>query len=110
MQLSNILQLLHDGMNIGSTEKDSEAAYTSAIFYGTIAAGRIIAVPLSVYLDTTTMIRLQLSISSIGAILFASTASINYVATCFASAVFGLGLSSIFPLMMVLPHDFNMIM
>ena len=54
----------------GITDDESRAAYLTAVFYGSLAVGRIVSVPVSIFLSSTSMIRIQLMVSLLGGVLF----------------------------------------
>lgn len=94
----------------GITADKSQAAYLTAVFYGSLAAGRIVSVPLSIYLSSTTMIRIQLLISLVGGLAFFFVGDVSYELAYVSCSVFGAGLSALFPLMLVLPMEYGMVM
>lgn len=93
-------------LSTGIATNESNAAYLTGLFFGGLALGRIVSVPISLYLSTTTMIRIELLISFVGSVLFAN--SNNYVAACWSSAIFGFGLGSIFPMMLIVANDYSL--
>jgi MFS transporter, FHS family, Na+ dependent glucose transporter 1 len=94
-------------LQIGDSSSESEAAFLSAVFWASLAGGRIVAIPTALYLTTTTMLRLQLSLTVVGVLLGLFLAPISYGYACVASAVFGFALSSIFPLAMTIVGEYG---
>lgn len=94
----------------GITHDESRAAYLTAVFYGSLAVGRIISVPVSIYLSSTSMIRIQLLVSLLGGVSFFLFGRMSYALAYFSCSVFGAGLSGLFPLMLVLPMDYGLTM
>ena len=94
----------------GITDDESRAAYLTAVFYGSLAVGRIVSVPVSIFLSSTSMIRIQLMVSLLGGVLFFFFGQMSYVLAYVSCSIFGAGLSGLFPLMLVLPMDYGLIM
>lgn len=92
------------------TNDQSKAAYLTAIFYGSLAVGRIVSVPVSICLSSTAMTRIQLLVSLVGSIMIFCFAETSYSLACISCSVFGAGLSGLFPLMLVLPIDYGLSM
>lgn len=92
------------------TDDEARAAYLTAVFYGSLAVGRIASVPISLYLSSTSMIRVQLLVSLIGSLAFFFVGSRSYLLAYISCSIFGAGLSALFPLMLVLPIDYGLIM
>lgn len=84
-----------------------DAAFCAAIFWAALTVGRVLAIPMAVYISTTGMMRMQLLLSTLGAILTLTIAKETFALACVASAVLGYALSSIFPLAMTLVLDYN---
>ena len=94
-------------LKTGVAKTESKAAYLTAVFYGSLAAGRIISVPVSIFFSSTSMIRGQLLISLVGGIVFFFFGSLAYTSIYLSCAILGAGLSGLFPLMLVLPVDYG---
>ena len=94
----------------GVTASQSEAAFVASIFWAALTVGRVVAIPQALFISTTGMIRLQLTLSVLGAILTCTINQQSYPALCIASAVFGYALSSIFPLAMTMAMDYSLCM
>jgi hypothetical protein len=94
----------------GVTADESQAAYLTAVFYGALAFGRIASVPLSLYLTASAMIRAQLLVSVIGSFSFFFLGTRSYLWAYVSCSILGAGLSALFPLMLVLPIDYGIIM
>ena len=92
------------------TDSLEAAAFTAAVFWAALAFGRVVAIPLAVYFSTTGMLRTQLALSVVGAVLAVTVAHKTYALVCVASAVNGYALSSIFPLAMTLVSDYGRVM
>ena len=97
-------------MTNGVTADRSKAAFLSSIFWAALAIGRIVAIPLAVFVTTTNMLRFQLLLSTIASILVLTIITESYMHACIASAALGYGLSSIFPLVMTLGQDYGVTM
>ena len=80
------------------------------MFWAALSLGRLVAIPLAVYLSTTTMMRIQLSLSVIGVGLFAGAAHKSYSLAVGSAVVFGYALSSLFPLGMTIVGDYGFTM
>lgn len=89
------------------TDSKSHAAFSAAIFWAFLTAGRLAAILLAVYFTPTLMMRVQLAISLVGAMLVVTIASTTLTNVMICSAIFGLGLSSIYPLAMTLVNDWG---
>lgn len=89
---------------------EAQAAFAASIFWAALTAGRVVAIPQALFVSTTGMLRLQLGLSVLGAILTATIAQLGYAQLCVASAVLGYALSSIFPLAMTLAMDYGLTM
>lgn len=87
---------------IGTSE---QAAYSSSIFWGAISLGRLLAVPFAVRYPTSSQLR-TLICSSIASMLLASfliMLGLKWLTVYLCSALFGLAISAIFPLLMSMP-------
>ena len=91
----------------GATDSESQAAYLSSLFFVGLALGRIVSVPLSLYLSTKVMIRSELTISLIGSILVFVCSSGSYPLSSLGCFVFGAGLGSLFPMMLIMVNDYG---
>lgn len=63
--------------------------------------------PLAVYLRAATLIKLQLTLSLAAALTFLFTGHTSLPIASTSAALLGLGLSSLFPLMLTLPAELN---
>ncbi len=100
-------------INMGITDSKANAAYVSSVFFFGLTFGRLIAVPLSVYLVPHVMMKMQLFITIVGAVLFATIGSLTsreYGNALIAAFVFGLGISSIYPIGLTLSQDYHIAM
>jgi len=86
------------------TDSMRTASYSVSLFWGTITFGRLLAVPLALHLTPPRFLILQLSITTLGVLLLLTLGPSTLWGASLASAVFGLGMSSIFPSMMLLPE------
>ena len=84
------------------TDSSSDAAFTSAIFWGSLTVGRVMAIIFALFMKGHTMLKIQLGLSAVGCVLITTISPLSYVNSCIASAVLGYALSSIFPLAMTL--------
>jgi fucose permease len=89
------------------TANRSKAAYLSAIFWGALTLGRILAVPAAIYFSATTMIRIQLFMIVVAVLASAMFFRISYPVACWICGFIGFALSSIFPVMMTLFSDYG---
>ena len=89
------------------TDSRAKAAYATSVFFSTLAVGRVLAIPLAVYVSNTTMLRVQLTVTVISAVLVVVLAPLSYTLAVFSSAMMGLACSSLFPLVMTLVGDYG---
>lgn len=89
------------------TASKENAAYVASAYWSALTAGRVLAIPLAVYVSTTRLMRVQLSMCVVSSLLVLFLASINYNCIIFVSICFGYSLSSMFPLAMTLPTDYG---
>jgi fucose permease len=90
----------------GLTTSPSQASYAVAVFWGAITLGRLAAVGLAALLPPRRLLLGQMALLSLGAILLAAALpSTSLSAATTAGAVFGAGMSSVFPTMLSLPAD-----
>jgi len=73
----------------------------------TPCAGRIVAVPLATKVKAVRHLKLQLNLSLVGAVVFLCLGHYSLAWASSSAALLGLGLSSIFPIMMTLPAQLN---
>lgn len=92
------------------TVDKSAAAYLSAIFWAALTIGRIIAVPLAVFISASSMIRIQLTLAIIASILTATIFTYSYSTAAFTTGFVGFALSSMFPVMMTIFGDYGFAM
>lgn len=71
------------------TESSSDAAYTSAIYWGSLTGGRILAIILALFMKGHTMLKVQLLLTGVGCVLIITISHISYNNACIASAVIG---------------------
>ncbi|EWM30127.1 sodium-dependent glucose transporter 1 [Nannochloropsis gaditana] len=88
----------------GLTQSLPVASYSVSMFWGAITLGRLLAIPLATCLPPVPSLLLQLGLSTLGAICLLTFAFQTLWTAAVASVVFGLGLSSIFPTVMLLPE------
>ena len=89
------------------TSSRENAAYVASAYWSALTAGRVMAIPLAVYVSTTRMMRIQLSMCVVSSLLVLFLSAINYDCIIFVSICFGYSLSSMFPLAMTLPTDYG---
>lgn len=89
------------------TDSKAQAAYLSSIFWATMTTGRIVAVPVAIFVSATVMIRCQLVmiVCCCFVSLFALPAS--YLSACICCGAMGLSLSCVFPVMLTLFADYG---
>lgn len=97
-------------LNMKITSNDSAAAYLCSYFWTGLTIGRLLAIPQSLCLSASAMIRFQLLISLAGSICFWYLPTASYLVTGIISFLFGFALSSIFPLMMIIVADYGFVM
>ena len=71
-----------------------------SIFWASITFGRAFAVLQAMFVPAAWSLRLQLLLSAAGAVAFFATGSASTAAAATCAAVFGYGMSSIYPLIM----------
>jgi MFS transporter, FHS family, Na+ dependent glucose transporter 1 len=91
----------------GVTTSSKLAAYLVSYFWGSIAAGRFIAVFIAIYFSSTSMLRFQLVFSILSSVIMLGIAAFSYLDAVVCSILFGLALSSIFPLAMTVVQDYG---
>ena len=93
------------------------AAFVVAIFWGALTVGRFLAVPLALKLRPSKFLFLQLGITLLSALLLIGMEveggreggrAVTVTGVTVGVALYGLGMSSIFPLMMTLPGEMNL--
>lgn len=88
------------------TDSPAQASYAVACFWFTITAGRVAAIGLSALLPPRRLLLGQMALLTVGAVLLAITLPLHTLpGTTTAGAVFGLGMSSVFPTMLSLPRE-----
>jgi fucose permease len=90
------------------THDDSQAAYVSATFWATMTIGRMLAVFTAIAFSATAMLRFHLSFSAVCALMFMwveKVGTVQYALT--VSALLGLALSAIYPLVMTIVIDYG---
>eukprot|EP01036_Dinobryon_divergens_P026156 gene26156-34769_t len=97
-------------LNMKITSNNSAAAYLCSYFWTGLTIGRLLAIPQSLCLSASAMIRFQLLISLAGSICFWYLPTASYLVTGIISFLFGFALSSIFPLMMIIVADYGFVM
>lgn len=86
------------------TPSPAHASYAAATFWGAITLGRLAAVGLAALLTPPRLLLGQMCLLSLGAVLLSTALpSRSLPAANAAGAVFGLGMSSVFPTMLSLP-------
>jgi FHS family Na+ dependent glucose MFS transporter 1 len=87
---------------IGTKE---QAAYSSSIFWGAISLGRVIAVPFAVRYPTSLQLRTLIYLSVISMLIagLLILTGMKWLTVFGCSALFGLALSAIYPLLMSMP-------
>jgi fucose permease len=88
----------------------SQAAYLSSYFWAALTGGRLLAIVVAVYASATSMLRFQLVLTAISAILILFLAGSSYSNAAGVSAFFGFALSSVFPLAMTIVSDYGFAM
>ncbi len=91
----------------GVTQSYSQAAYLSSYFWAALTAGRVLAIVIAVWVSATSMLRSQLAIASVCAVLIVLIANTTYANTAGVSGFYGFALSSIFPLAMTIVSDYG---
>jgi len=89
----------------GTTSSPSQAAFLVSIFWAAITLGRALAVCQSLFLPARLSLRLQLAFSLGGALAFYFLGTRSMVLAAVASSLFGYGMSSIYPLVMIWPAE-----
>jgi hypothetical protein len=89
------------------TSSHAKAAYATSVFFSALALGRVMAIPLAVYVSNSTMLRVQLSLTLASAVLVVVIAPMSYNLAVVSSGVMGLACSSLFPLVMTLVGDYG---
>lgn len=86
-----------------------EAAFVVSVFWGALTAGRFISVPLALRLKPSRLLVLQLATTGLGALLLTLDGKLlSLPGVAAASAIYGLGMSAIFPCMMSLPAEIGL--
>jgi fucose permease len=79
------------------TTHESQAAYLESIFWTATTIGRVCAVPASVYMSSTILIRVALGASIVSGIIMVIFLSRSYLFACMVCGLMGFSLSSIYP-------------
>lgn len=89
------------------TNSRANAAYATSVFFSALAAGRVLAIPLAVFVSNSTMLRVQLSLTLVSAVIVVVISPISYNLAVVSSGAMGLACSSLFPLVMTLVGDYG---
>lgn len=92
------------------TDSVSQAAYLSSYFWAALTGGRLLAIVVAVYASATSMLRFQLAIAAVCAVMILFLAGTTYANSAGVSAFFGFALSAIFPLAMTIVSDYGFAM
>jgi fucose permease len=92
------------------SSNESHAAFLCSYFWIGLTVGRVLAIPQSLVLSASTMVRVQLLLTVVSSSLFFFRPVTSYATTAATSCFFGFALSSIFPLMMILVGDYGFLM
>lgn len=96
-------------LEMSIAKNDADAAYLASIFFFSISAGRLAAIPLASIYTPNFLLRIQLVIVIIAMILVVTigTGAMGYSGLAIATAVLGYGVSCIFPLGLSVTQDFQ---
>lgn len=94
-------------LEVHITESASKAAYLSAIFWGSLTAGRVFSIVTAIYLSATAMIRLQLALGIISTFLSMTIMNQSYGMAAFVSGFVGFALSAMYPVMITIVGDYG---
>jgi hypothetical protein len=75
-----------------------------------VLIGRILSIPIAIFLSSTWMIRMQLTLCLVGSILVTTIVSRSYTDILIASVTFGYALSSIQAAAMTIITDYDYIL
>ncbi len=89
------------------TSSYSRAAYLSSIFYIALTVGRFISIGLSVYWTSSAILKLELSLLIVSAVLGLVLLDLNYAATASITALISLSLCAIYPIMLTIVDEFH---
>ncbi|KAJ1402650.1 hypothetical protein B484DRAFT_368175 [Ochromonadaceae sp. CCMP2298] len=89
------------------TLHSSQAARLTSTYYTFLTLGSALSIPLSVYVSSTALLRVQLCIVAIGAILLVLEGWESLFYLTVATAFLGYGNSCIFPLALCLANDYG---
>lgn len=92
------------------TDSVAQAAYLSSYFWAALTGGRLLAIVVAVYASATSMLRFQLVLTAVSAVLILFLAGSSYADSAGVSAFFGFALSSVFPLAMTIVSDYGFAM
>lgn len=96
--------------NMKITTDESLAAYLTSAFWTGLTIGRLLAILQSLYFSASAMVRFQLVLCVLSSIAFVYQPTASYLVTGSLSLAFGFALSSIFPLMMIVPTEYGFVM
>jgi len=94
-------------MNSGATSDPSTAAYIATLFWLSLTIGRIAAVFTAIYFSATFMLRFHLTVTVIASILLLLFGHLSVLSCSMVSALMGLAVSAVYPLVMTIVTDYG---
>ena len=91
----------------GSTSSSDDASSLTATYYLLTAVGSAVSVPCAVWISTSTMMRFQLMIALVGAVVLGLLANDSFLFLSVATTLIGVGNSCMFPLILTMVNDYG---
>ena len=94
-------------MNSGATSDPSTAAYIATLFWLSLTIGRVAAVFTAIYFSATFMLRFHLTMTIIASLLLLLFGHFSVTSCYLVSALMGLAISAVYPLVMTIVTDYG---
>lgn len=94
-------------LDAGVATDKNEAAFMTAVYWGGLTVGRLVAIPCAIKVSTSSHLKFQLVLAAVAASLAVSVLDMNYTAACITSALYGYALSAMFPLALTLVNEYG---
>lgn len=94
-------------LDVGIATNKNEAAFMTAVYWGGLTVGRLVAIPCAVKISTSSHLQFQLALAVVGAILALTVLNMSYTLACITSALYAYALSAMFPLALTLVNDYG---
>jgi MFS family permease len=94
----------------GIATSSADASHLTSVFFFWVTAGSLFSVPCSVIFSTTVLLRYQLTFALMAAVITVLLGVVSYYWLTVSTALFGYGLSCVFPLIICLANDYKFTM